>query len=231
MSAEAMSSKDSPRSRRLLWWAMLGGAGLLLCGLATIVGMTWHRGQLQQRRIETLLRLGMDINIYQRYSRYEYVPRGSDVSVLSGSSGLHNHPDIVPAHARRIEPILGEQCYVHSTKIVVSRESFADAHVPLLLAFRELPELEIYASGLTDDGFRQLVALKRLVVLRAPHVRLSAGTVRQLSECRELRELWINTSLIEAEVVSELQRELPDCRVEVWPPPSFGMQANMLPER
>ncbi|HVW02526.1 MAG TPA: hypothetical protein VHB77_19375 [Planctomycetaceae bacterium] len=231
---EAQPSAASPRSRRLLRWGMLAIGGLLFCGLAAIAGTTWYRAQLQQRRVEDLL--GLDVRVYASYRENVYSPPSpgdiaSKFRIISGSPAFVSIQDDPPPWFQWMVAIWGPHCLARITKIETWDDRFSDHDVEQLLDLRDLRELIFQSSRLTDEGVQRLAALKRLVVLDVHEVPLSADTIRRLSECRELRELWINTSLVDADVVSELQRKLPDCRIGVWPPRSFETPENLQPER
>ena len=220
--AEAQPLADSPRSRRLLWWAMLGGAGMLLCGLAVMAGLIWNRGRIQQGKVQALERF--DASIHGNYGPYQYTspipptaPAGATGMMLIPRGGqrvigysIMDEPAVPTAC---LAALLGEHCFTEVHDIHILSEQFSDADVPLLLAFPELRVVDLWGCPVTDAGVRQLLSLKHLMVLNVADIPLSKETLRQFAQCRELKELDIAGTGADEETLEYLRRSLPGCLI------------------
>jgi hypothetical protein len=212
---EAPPSAQSPRSRRLLWWGLLGGGGVL-CGLAVMAGLIWNRGRTQERKVQALERF--DASIYGDYGPYQYRPPITSTSA-AGATGVTltlvyrggqrpigftvmDEPVGAIAFAA---PLFGEYCFTEVHDICVHNEEFSDADVPLLLVFPKLRKLTVSNCALTDSGVRQLLSLEHLLVLNVGDISLSAETLRRIAHCRELKELDINGTGADEETIEYLR--------------------------
>ena len=207
----AAPSHESRIARRLLW-ASLAGIVVLVSALGAMAWGLAHRNKVLEAHLKDLLPFGGAVDL--QFAPYAYRSPPARDALLGGV--WQTGTEFLDRPSPRLGWLVkrfGACAFARVRHIKILSNRFDDNDVPHLLVLREVPELDVSHTALTDAGVTRLMGLQHLVILRLEGVKLAPTTLRLLANCKELRELDLTQTGVDAETISHLERALPGCKI------------------
>ena len=78
----------------------------------------------------------------------------------------------------------------------------------------KVTELELYSSGITDEGLKEVAKLENLKHLSSGLTQITDEGLKEIAKLQRLTELFMENTKVTKEGVAELKKALPNCNIE-----------------
>ena len=95
----------------------------------------------------------------------------------------------------------------------LSLTSVGDNSLKQISMLKKLDALDLDGTAITNEGLKPLTTLPRLRSLRLIGTPISDNAIEHLSKLNKLRHLYVKDTNLTLRGLTELKRQLPDCRI------------------
>ena len=151
------------------------------------------------------------------YEPYHYSPPPLIDSLPYYRGGLQMHAFSIsgerPLWADCIAIVFDNDPFAEIYDVEINGRQFSDADVLLLREIPGLRVLDLYLTGITDDGVAVLAEFDKLTVLNLSRTQISDRGLSMLEKLPELRKLGVWDTKITKEALEAFRKRHPDCLV------------------